>query len=104
MPRRKRKQVTHAVGFGPGEAADRAGRYFAGELMRCCLCAAQERSDPARETDWRLLEADGEAFYFCPAHFPPDGAGVEDFRIAYDTCLRRICEIRALRAESRGTP
>lgn len=48
MARRKRK---------------RRGTPFTGEMMVCIMCGRQEASDPAVESQWRMLEVDGTRHY-----------------------------------------
>lgn len=71
---------------------------FAGEVATCSMCGEQIQTDPAVESDWRGMVADGEVFYFCPKHFPPDGSGPLAFRAAYDRILRHIVATRNQRA------
>lgn len=63
---------------------------FQGEIMTCLACGFQERSNPKVPSDWRMLDADGYNFYFCPKEFPPDKAGKEAFSEAYQIAIT-IC-------------
>jgi hypothetical protein len=57
---------------------------FSGEMMLCVLCGRTERSDPAVNSQWRMVEMDGQArFYACPQHFPPDDGDAKAFEVAY---------------------
>ncbi|OWY63990.1 hypothetical protein B7486_49810 [cyanobacterium TDX16] len=56
---------------------------FKRELMTCCVCGKQQRSDPKVQTQWRALEIDSEIVYGCPDEFPRDGAEKEKFKTAY---------------------
>lgn len=67
--------------------------YFRGELMTCVLCGRQEQSDPAVESDWRVMEADGVAYYACPNEFPPDGASRAEFKRAYLRFSEKVIEV-----------
>ena len=69
-------------------------KYFQGEDMVCQLCWKVERSDPDRDTQWRCIEADGEPYYFCGDHFPPEGSSVEAYEAAYRICLNAIMSMR----------
>lgn len=60
---------------------------FKGELMTCCVCGKQQRSDPKVQTQWRALEIDGEIIYGCPDEFPCDGAGDKAFKTAYQLVI-----------------
>jgi hypothetical protein len=70
---------------------------FTGEVMRCIHCGAEQKSDPARSSDWRMLELDGERFYVCPKEFPADGASVSEFTRAYAEILLSIRKKKAAR-------
>lgn len=63
---------------------------FQGEMMTCIVCGRQERSNPAVKSDWRMLDADGYHFYFCPDEFPSNKAGKEAFSEAYQIAIT-IC-------------
>lgn len=67
--------------------------YFRGELMTCVLCGRQEQSDPAVESQWRVMEADGVGCYACPAETPPDGASSEEFKRAYVRFGEKVIEV-----------
>jgi hypothetical protein len=70
--------------------------YFQGEMMTCGVCGKQQQSDPNVNSDWRLLELDGEKFYACTDHFPPDeGATQKDYAAAYESILRLMMDKRA---------
>lgn len=60
---------------------------FKGEMMTCIVCGHQERSNPAIESDWRMLDADGYHFYFCPDEFPTKKARKEAFSKAYQIAI-----------------
>jgi hypothetical protein len=69
---------------------------FDGELMECSLCDAEQQHDPEARSDWRAMQFPGEddVYYVCPAHFPPDGAGVDAFREAYLEVFIKLAELR----------
>ena len=60
---------------------------FKGELMTCCVCGRQQRSDPKVQTQWRAIEIDSEIVYGCPDEFPSDKAGREAFKTAYQLVI-----------------
>jgi hypothetical protein len=64
--------------------------HFQGETMTCVMCGREQQSDPAVRSDWRCLEVDGQPYYVCPDHFPPDGSTKEAFSEAYQIILRAI--------------
>lgn len=64
---------------------------FTGETMVCALCSKVKKSDPAVSSDWRIIELDGQRFYVCPKHFPPDNrATVASFSKAYQHVIRSL--------------
>jgi hypothetical protein len=68
---------------------------FMGEQMTCIMCGKQEKSDPTVESQWRCIEVDGDGYYACPAHFPPDETGrARQFQKAYSKILARIIRLR----------
>lgn len=67
--------------------------YFRGELMTCVLCGRQEQSDPAAESDWRVMEADGVAYYACPDEFPPDEGSRRELKDAYVRFGEKVIEV-----------
>jgi hypothetical protein len=66
-------------------------------MMTCVVCGVQRRSHLNVESDWRCVIVDGERFYVCPAEFPPDGAGREEFREAYKLVLTKVLSVRGKR-------
>lgn len=70
--------------------------FFTGELMICVVCGKQQHSNPGTESNWRIVEIDGQSFYACPNEFPPDGSGKKAFKVAYQlvmACsLNEICK------------
>jgi hypothetical protein len=74
---------------GPGP------RYFVGELMTCCICGDQQRSDPKAESNWRVIVLDGVAYYACPKEFPADDASAMAFQRAYHKFLYRAMKQHA---------
>jgi len=56
---------------------------FVGELMVCCLCGREQRSDPTVSSQWRCVQLAGRTFYACPDEFPPDDASAAKFMLAY---------------------
>lgn len=68
---------------------------FRGEMMTCVMCGKQEQSDPGIESQWRCVEVDGDGYYVCPKHFPPDETGTaRQFEKAYGKVLIRILQVR----------
>lgn len=66
---------------------------FQGELMTCALCHKQHRSHPNKESNWRSIGINGQFFYICTDHFPPDEqATVEVFETAYRHVIRLLME------------
>lgn len=69
-------------------------KYFIGEMMTCCMCGKQEKSDPRVDSDWTLIESpdDGKVFYVCPDELPLNDrkATSWDFARAYEKILRKI--------------
>ncbi|MEO8608885.1 MAG: hypothetical protein ABI690_13420 [Chloroflexota bacterium] len=63
---------------------------FQGELMTCAMCGKEQQSQPDQNSDWRLLEVNGQKHYVCTDHFPPDGSSKEAFADAYEKILRHI--------------
>lgn len=74
---------------------------FTGELIICCVCGKQQRSNPRFESQWRALEIDNEIVYACPDEFPDDKAGRDDFRKAYQVVI--ACGLQEL-IERQGKP
>lgn len=60
---------------------------FTGEMMHCAICGRTQQSDRRRDSQWRVLDVDGERSYFCPAEFPPDTASSDSFKLAYERAL-----------------
>lgn len=58
--------------------------------MVCAICSKVKVSNPLRSSDWRLIEVDGDPYYVCKAHFPPDGASEKAFAEAYEKVLLTI--------------
>lgn len=81
---------------------EKQGRFI-GELMTCVVCGAQERSNPAVESQWRGLEVDDYSFYACPKEFPPNGAEKQEFKTAYQLvlacCLNEILKAKGKEPE-----
>lgn len=69
------------------------GLKFQGELMTCLLCNKQQ-SDPAVESGWTFVEADGVGYYICPAELPGAGGTAAQFKDAYDRIFARVIERR----------
>lgn len=63
---------------------------FQGELMTCCMCGKQQQSDPDQNSDWRIVQVNGQQHYVCTDHFPPDDADAGAFSEAYQKILRHI--------------
>ena len=59
------------------------GLHFQGEQMTCVICGKQQKSNPAIESNWRCIQADGTNYYACTDEFPADGASSEEFQVAY---------------------
>lgn len=75
--------------------AHQSGVMFQGEMMTCAMCDKVQPSDPVVNSDWRIIEVDSQAYYFCTDHFPPDTAVTKnEFGLAYQLCLQRVAEIR----------
>ncbi len=74
--------------------AYQAAKYFQGEQMTCTLCGCTQTSDRHVESNWRVIEADGKPYYFCPREFPPDGASRFAFEAAYDRAVRQVANLR----------
>lgn len=74
-------------------------RFFVGELMTCCMCGKQEQSDPKRESQWRCLEVEENAYYACPDHFPDDRTATKwDYARAYDIFIAKCLDLEIERA------
>ena len=63
---------------------------FMGEVMTCALCNKAQKSDPKIESNWRMLELNGQRFYVCPKHFPSDRASAREFSKAYQHVIRSL--------------
>jgi hypothetical protein len=57
------------------------------------MCNAELQSDPAVDSQWRCLEANGIPFYVCPLHLPADGSPSWKFTKVYKRVLRRVQEL-----------
>jgi hypothetical protein len=99
--RKRRKKRLGVAGVHSAADAELAKQVeeqgiFSGEAMTCIMCGAQRQSDADVESSWRCVVIDGsERYYACPAEFPPDGAGREEFREAYLKVMQKILSIRA---------
>ena len=66
-------------------------KLFQGEVMTCCVCGAQEKSDVGKQSNWTALElgaGDTKAvFYVCPNELPGPGGKVAEFELAYKRVL-----------------
>lgn len=82
--------IQHTTIITGGEKVE--GLPFMGETMTCCMCSKQQTSDPAVESNWRMVEVDGKPYYVCTDHFPADGSSEEAFHDAYLAVLRHIME------------
>lgn len=72
-------------------------KYFKGEAARCAQCG---RAETLTINDaWRVLEADGVPYYFCPREFPREGSDRAAFAKAYERALKTINELRRLQAD-----
>jgi hypothetical protein len=71
-----------------------SGLPFQGELMTCVMCDKQQQSDPAVESGWTRVEADGVGYYVCPAELPGASGTKQQFADAYDRILGKIIERR----------
>ena len=60
---------------------------FQGELMKCVLCGAEQKSDPSASSDWRAVDIGGKRFYACKNEFPMDGIGTTE---AYEAAYRKF--------------
>lgn len=74
---------------------------FAGELMTCVVCGAQQGSDPNIQSQWRGLEIDEHKFYACPNEFPSDKAEKAAFKTAYQLVVA-CCLNEFLKAEGKA--
>jgi len=69
---------------------------FMGETMTCSLCARVKQSDPSVESNWRIIELNGQKFYVCTKHFPPDErATADDFAKAYYHVIKSLINRKA---------
>lgn len=71
---------------------------FHGELMTCCMCDKQQKSDPKVESDWTLITMpEGDSYYVCPDELPLSNrkATKWDFARAYDRIFTHIAELRS---------
>jgi hypothetical protein len=66
---------------------------FSGETMKCVMCGAEQKSDAAIESQWRMVELEGQKFYACPREFPADGSSSAAFEAAYHRFLRKAIHI-----------
>lgn len=45
-------------------------KFFMGELMTCYRCGKQEQSHPNQQSQWTVVELEGDKpMYFCPECF-----------------------------------
>lgn len=77
---------------------------FMRELMTCCVCGKQQRSNPRLESQWRALEVDNEIFYACPDEFPSDRAGKHAFSKAYQLVIACVLQEGLERKGKQGDP
>ena len=61
--------------------------------MTCIMCGDTAQSEPQVESNWRLVEVDGQPYYICPAEFPPDDATEDAFAAAYQAVFEKIDNI-----------
>lgn len=81
-------------------AAD--SKYFDGSpraAFTCAQCGRMEQTPGDPKSNWRVLEADGVPYFFCPAEFPAGGAGQKPFAKAYDRALKTINELLVLQVD-----
>jgi hypothetical protein len=74
-------------------------KYFNDRSATCAECGRMERMAGEGRSDWRVLEADGVPYYFCPREFPRDGSGRAAFAKAYERALKTIDELRRLQCD-----
>lgn len=65
-------------------------RPFQGELMICCMCGQQLKSDPLVESGWSCIQVDDKPYYICPGELPTGPASVSEYKNAYKRIMSKI--------------
>ncbi len=67
------------------------GLHFMGEVMHCCMCHKEQKSDPKVESGWTYIEIEGRpGVHVCPDELPGPGASAHAYAAAYEKILRKI--------------
>jgi len=69
--------------------------HFTGEVMKCCMCAKEQRHDPNIKSGWTYLDVGDFAVHVCPGCLQEsEQARHGHFDRAYEKVLRRVMRLR----------
>lgn len=73
-----------------------AEQAFKGETMHCIMCRKKQQHVPGVESNWTLMQVDGDGYYVCPTCLQdsPYVKKTGNYAGQYERVLRRIMSLR----------